>query len=303
MQLGRYTVLVPLLPLLALSWVLLAALMPRGPNQLEHVIIGYLLGTMFGQATLASAWMALGPAPLLWRLPLSLGWIAALSLAFILNIDLHGGGPGTGIALVMAACLGGIWLLVQAPLWGLAVAYGVRLRHWSDPPETNHERQFGIRQLMILTAIVAVVLGACRWIVGEAAPHFDGDSRNVWIFVFLAGAGIVMTLPLLVATLLPRWAWLATTAVLGLIAVGTWYEWPLVTMIPGRGGGPDIWHLVFINAFQAVSVVAVALIVRLCGYGIQHPQPGESPFASGPPGEICEFSPPRPKFSSPPADK
>jgi hypothetical protein len=304
MQPGRYVVLFPLLALLGLSWILLVALQPDGgPNQLEHLIVGYLLGTMFGQATLASAWMALGPAPLLWRLPLSLGWIAVLSVAFMISIAVHGHGGDIEIALVMAACLGGIWLLVQAPLWGLAVGYGVRLRHRSDPPETNRERQFGIRQLMILTAIVAVVLGAGRWIAGAAAVHFRGDWDEIAVFAFLTVAGIVMTLPLLLAALLPRFAWLASAVVLGLIAIGTWYELPLIMMIGGRGGGPDIWHLTFINAFQALSILAVTFVVRICGYGIKHPPRGESPFASSPAGEIREFSPPPPKFSSPPVDK
>ena len=88
-----------------------------------------------------------------------------------------------------------------------------------------------------------------------------------------------MTLALLMAALLPRLAWLATIIVLTLIAMATWYELPLVQMVYSRGGGPNIWHLTFINAFQAAWVIVVAGLLRLCGYGIRHPR-GESPFAS-----------------------
>lgn len=273
MQRSRYLVIALLIPLLGLSWLLLAFLHPEGPsNQVEHVIIGYLLGTMFGQATMASAWTALGPGPLVWRLPLSLAWTALLVIAFLLNFAFQGHGGNVEVAIMMGGCLFGQWLLVQLPVWGLAL-YGLRLRHCSDPPESNRDRQFGIRQLMILTAIIAVVLGIARIVVGEAVVHWSGgDASESAIFVFLAGAGILMTLPLLVAGLLPRLAWIATGVVLALIAVGTWYELPLVMMVYSRGSGPNIWHLAFINAFQAAWVLAVVGLVRFSGYGIWHPE-------------------------------
>jgi hypothetical protein len=280
-QLSRYFVLAFLMPLLGFSWLLLAALDLGGPSgPRERIFVGFLFGTMFGQAMLAAAWTALGPGPLLWRLPLSLGWIAALLIAFMINIGVHNHGPDVGVALTMGGCLMGQWLLVQVPAWGLAVGYGVRLRHWSDPPESIRERQFGIRQLMILTAIVSIVLGVGRVAIGKAISEMgEGDSERAVVFVFLAVVGIVMSLPLLMAVLLPRGAWLATLVVLSLIAIGTWYELPLVMMVYTGGPGPDIWHLTFINAFQAAWVVAVAGLLRLCGYGISHPR-GESPFAS-----------------------
>jgi hypothetical protein len=264
-------VLLPLVPVLGLSWLLIAAVGPNGPNgALEHILVGYLLGTMFGQATLAAAWTALGPVPLLWRLPLSMGWIAALFIAFLMNMGINGHG-NVDVALILGGCLAGQWLLVQAPAWGLAVGYGIRLRHRTDPAESIRERQFGIRQLMILTAIIAVVLGIARLMVAEAITHFgESDWGEAAVFVFLAAAGIVMTVPLLFAVLLPRMAWQATLGVLVLIAIGTWYELPLVMMVYARGGGPNIWHLAFINAFQAVWIVAIAGLVRLCGYGIRH---------------------------------
>ena len=280
MSSNRYLIAVFLLPLLGFSWLVLAALEPNGPSgPLEYALIGYLIGTMFGQATLAAAWTALGPMPLLWRLPLSLAWIGALCVAFIINV-VASSGPDMQVALIIAACLGAQWLLVQIPLWGLAVGYGVWLRHWSDPPQTVQDRQFGIRQVMILTGIVALVLGVCRWIAGETAVYFQNtDWQGIIIFIFLTAAGIVMSLPLLIAGLLPRRWLVAVMVALFWIVVGTWIELPLVMILPNRGGGPDFWHLAFINGFQAAWVLAVVAIVRWCGYGIGQPR-GEIPFAS-----------------------
>ena len=268
MEIHRYLVAFVLGPILVFSWLLLAIFEPEGPGPIEYALIGYLIGTLFGQATLAAAWTALGPGPLLWRLPLSLAWIGALSVGFMVNIAQHGG-PDGFIALVIAVCLLAQWAIVQVPLWGLAIGYGLRLRHMSDPPETARDRQFGIRQVMILTFIVAVVLGVCRAIAVQSARHFaDSNMHDAWIFAFLAGAGIVMTLPLLFAALLPRWSSVAVPGVLALIVLGTWYELPLTMILPARGGGPDFWHLAWINVFQAAWVLLVVGVVRLCGYGL-----------------------------------
>jgi hypothetical protein len=277
----RYFAAMLLVSLIVPSWLLLAVLDPKGPPIVwNYLLVGYLIGTMFGQTTLASAWTALGPLPLLWRLPLSLGWVSALSILFVVNTTIHGNGPDAQFGLILAICLAGQWLLVQCPLWVLVVLYGIRLRHVSDPPETIRDRQFGIRQVMILTAIVAVVLGACRWAAAASAQAFSNtDWNEVIILAFLAAAGIAMTLPLLVAALLPRYWWLAIAVVLALIACGTWYELPLMQIAGGRGGGPDIWHLVFINGFQSAWILAVVALVRLCGYSIQ--QPGTMPPAGG----------------------
>src|SRR5262245_42364286 len=123
---NRLLVLAFLLPLLVVSWLLIAILEPSGPSPYDHILIGFIFGTMFGQATLASAWTAIGPLPLLWRLPLSLGWIASLVIAFLLNVAFHSP-PSVEIALIMSICTVGQWLVVQIPFWGLAVGYGLRL--------------------------------------------------------------------------------------------------------------------------------------------------------------------------------
>ena len=59
--------------------VLLGVIKPEpNPKPLEYLTIGYFVGTLFGHATLAATWTAFGPLPLVWRLPLSIGWVAAL---------------------------------------------------------------------------------------------------------------------------------------------------------------------------------------------------------------------------------
>jgi hypothetical protein len=267
MNANRWMVLAALGPLLCASWLLMTAAWPRGPaGPPQYLFIGYLLGTMFG------------PAPRWLRLPLSLGWVAVLLLALLASLVINGGyNNDWQILLFMGVCLAGQWLLIHGLLWGLAIGYGIHIRHRDDDAAVKAgSRQFGIRQLMVLTAIVAVALGAGRGVILATATALQGrNSSEFAVFAFLTAAGIVITLPLLAAALVPRWAWQASMIVLGLIAVATWWELPLVRT---AGGGPDLWHLILINAFQTGWVLVIVIVVRMCGYGIV--QPASVPCAS-----------------------
>jgi cation transport ATPase len=206
--------------------------------------------------------------PLLWRLPLSLAWLGAITLAFAANMATHGG-PDVAIAIILAGLLAAQWLVVQLPLWGLAVFYGLRLRHRSEAiSATARDRQFGIRQVMILTLIIAVVLGVGRMLVANLVDDLNEErisSPDTLIFVYLTLASILLTLPLLLATIIPRHAWAATLAVLVLIALGTWWQLPLMSRA-GAAAGPNIWHIVAINGFSAGWIVLVMGLLRVCGY-------------------------------------
>jgi hypothetical protein len=265
---ARYLAFVLLAPPLAIGWLVLAAIEPGpGNGWVEYLVIGNLIGGMFAQATLAAAWTVLGPLALVWRLPLALAWIAALIVALAINIGING--APDEIILIMSGCVLAQWLLTQLPLWALAVFYDVRVRHQSESDQAGDlsHLQFGIRQLMILTAIVAVVLGIGRLLVANFASLFQFPGRETPIFVFLAIAGVLMSLPLLVAALLPRLALPATVAMLLFIALATAWELPLLsTLIGTPGGGPDMWHFIWINAFQAFWVLLVTGTLRLTGY-------------------------------------
>jgi len=277
---AHYRLPLVVLPMLGVNWLLLAVVDPDGRVRTwEYVGLGHLIGSIFAQATLAAAWVALGPGPLRWRLPLSLVWLVIPLVALACNLGLNGGPDD--VLFIMGACVLAQWLLVQAPLWCLAAVFGLAIKHHASGHAMQRgDLQFGIRQLMILTAIVAVVLGVGRLLVawlGAQELSWDGDTP---IFIFLTVAAVAMTLPLIIAALLPTHAIPATLAVLLVIALGTAGEYPLQRAVTGGGGGgPNIWHFVWINAFQAFWVLAIAIAVRLCGFGLA-PRGGESPFAA-----------------------
>ena len=262
----RYRIILWAAPLILLQWMAAAVIKPDGsPRWIEYVIVGFFLGTFFGHATLAAAWAALGPGPVRWRFPLSLVWVAMLPMAIAINIAIHDW--RLPYVFVIGGCLFGQWLIVQLPLWGLAMGYGLRLRHVDDVDTMQDccERQFGIRHLMVITAIVGVIFGAGRILVGRQGATVRLDS-DVQALIFLAVAAIALTLPLLLAGILPRRAIPAVLLVLTLIGLATAWELTLWRVIPGGGGGPETGHFVGINAFTAATILAGVAVLRLNGY-------------------------------------
>lgn len=233
----------------------------------RRVLIALTLGTMFGQATLAATLMALGPGPLIRRLPLSLAWLFCLAFAMSINAFLY---LQPNPAIIIIATLGQ-WLLAQAPLWALAWrrALGIRLRD-ELTERSPAQLQFGISQLMILTAIVAVLLGAGRILAPAIKSIVDGGSwSEAPVFAFVVATNVVLTLPLALGVLIPQRAGLA--CVLGLLFVGlaTWCELSLLwVFIPGTSA-PDadivamFWTM---NYLQAAWVLVPLGILRLDGY-------------------------------------
>jgi hypothetical protein len=195
----------------------------------------------------------------------SLAWLWLFVLGFGLSIVFHGG-PPANVAVVIGLCLIGQWILLQIPLWALAMSYGLRLAH-SDDPELRlqpRDRQFGIGQLLLVTAVVAIFLGIGRAVVLLLGRH-DFIDRESPIFVFLGVAAVALTLPLVLAGLMKRGAVLGVAAVLILTGLVTLIELPLLTAMQ-VGSGPHEGHFVSINVFTAATILVVLSVVRRCGY-------------------------------------
>lgn len=251
------------LPLIAVGLGLVVLL---NPDHGEYVVVGYLIGTVFGHATLASAWTAFGPLPLILRFPLALLWLVLSVACIALNVWVHTGPPE--IPITLGGCVLLQYVALQLPFWAIALGTGVRLRYRASggPASDSREYQFGIRQLMIFTAIVAVIFGVGRLVVTRLGVQLSSaGGPDLLVFIFLVVASVVMTLPLLLAGLLPRYWWQAVLVVLLLIGIATACELPLLETFH-RGGGPDTLHLVWINAFSSAWILALVLVVRVSGY-------------------------------------
>jgi hypothetical protein len=243
----------------------------QGSRRWQYLLVGVVLGTIYGHGTLAAAWTVLGPGSFRIRCVISILWILALAVAFRLNVGKRGG-PNLEIVVMVAAFLFMQWLLAQVPLWALTKWYGVRLRDTDDSNWSIAHRptQFGIRQLMILTAGIAVVLAIGRIVLPWLSRFVSPRAEELLTFGFLTIAGVLMTLSLLLAALLPRYALIATLIVAALIALGTYWEFPLLKQFAG-GGGPNFNHLLAINVVQCSWILLIACLMNCAGFVLRTP--------------------------------
>jgi hypothetical protein len=196
----------------------------------------------------------------------------------LVNIGIHGG-PPLSAAIMIGLCLLGQWTLLQFPLWGLVLGYGLHVQHEDDEVQElgRHERQFGIGQLIVVTAIVGVFLGIGRAIVMLLGDAFDLTDPEGAIFLFLGAAAVILTLPLALAALLKRRAVPGVGLILVLTAAITFIEMPMLQTIH-PGPGPNRGHFLAINLFSAMTILVVAAVVRACGYRLS----GKSTTNDGP---------------------
>jgi hypothetical protein len=259
------------LPLICIQWLAFALIDPEaGGAAFRCANHSFMFGTLFGQTTLAASWTALGPGPLRWRLPLSLLWIASLPAAIAINNGVHQPIAVAGDLLVIGVFIFGQWTIAQAPLWALAIWLGLRLHRADDSADgpDHRERQFGIRHLLLIMAVVGVLIGVERIMVGDLSGLSMLCLCAMSFNSFLALAAVVLPLPLLLAGLLRRWAIPAVLAALMLIGFATAGVLAIETAVLGSTLWPDLRDFVAINAFTAVTILAAAVVLRLNGYRI-----------------------------------
>jgi hypothetical protein len=259
----RYRVFLWVGPLVLVTWLAVAFSEENQQSPLlETIFVGLFWGTMFGHTTLAAAWSAFGPGPLVVRLPLSLVWVAMLPVVIVIQLHDNPGSAGTGMAILIGACLLGQWLFLQLPFWGLAIGLGLRLQHCDDVGQClpQNQFQFTIRQLVAITGIVGLLFGIGRVVL----PNFVQSESS--IFALLAAAQVVLTLPLVLAALLRRFTIPGISLSLVLIATATVWEMPLLAL--DSRSSVQFSLLVAINVGTALVMLLILAIVRLCGYSL-----------------------------------
>jgi hypothetical protein len=248
----------------------------------NRVINGAIFGTMFSFVTLAAAWVPLGSVTLRARILRSLAMLAGLLAAIVTAATLIRSARGNPVDWQTIGIMGGMlaiailgqWVLAQLPLWGLVWGYNVRVARVGrgGTPSSRIGSQFGIRELMTVTAGVAIVLG-----LGRAAVLTIVESELVqqWpmlkslsVVIFLAVASVFAVLPLCLAMLMPRGALSAAAVALLLCALATYAEIPLFQLIENRLAATqrDVWFFVGMNATQAAWILAFTGMLRLGGY-------------------------------------
>ncbi len=255
----RHKLFLWVVSLLAINWLTLT---PVGVNDFVPVTFCYFFGSLFGHATLAAAWAAFGPGSFAWRIPLSLVWVLMLVVPIIMITQ----GPSQD-RINFTILFFGAWLVSQIPLWGLKTAFRFELRHTDERKTFDpSQRQFGIRQLIVATAIVGVALGIGRLLIANVPQDFSPMQGEIVVFVYLQVIVAIFSIPLLLASLLERGALIGASLVLAMISLGTYFEEPILLSFVAWGPNSIFYELIGINAFACGLHLVVAATVRRCGY-------------------------------------
>ena len=242
---------------------------------------GTALGLAFGQATVLGVWAAWGPLRMAVRFPVACGWAIVVGFALVIKM---GPPPNDFLFAVLLICGAMLvqMILVQLPLWVMRARHSLRMLAPTEQvaPLRRAEYQFGIRQLLILTTGVAVILALGRWIFSaNNLEELAGNWESVIAVSIIVISNSLLTLPLTIGLLLPRRAWLGLLISLAFFATVTLLEQPVFAAILGRRGAPDevFWWL---NGIQYAWVLVSLLLVRAAGYRLLS-RANQSPCGAG----------------------
>jgi hypothetical protein len=224
-----------------------------------------VIALTFGQALVAGAWAALGPLRAVVRIPAAALWTLAISFVVAYQI---GGTTELDRILMLSGAMLAQMLVMQLPL-GLVCRWTrvrLALAGTSGRPPVGGEFQFGIRELFVLTTIVAAFLGFSRGVVGYFHLQASGgvDWRIVVNLSLLVCCNALLTLPLILALLLARRSALAFLVGLAFAGGVTLLEQSLFeALAQGPSNNAGLW---WINGMECLWVFASLLLVRLAGY-------------------------------------
>ena len=267
-----------LLVLAGLAFSVLVAAMPRHFASLWNwggvFAGGVQFGTFIGMTALAAGWIALGPSRLVARVGQSIGGCVVLFVALLFGSSLDGSaGPETPLLFgILAVALALQSILVAGTLSILARPKEIRLRHnhelSPEPQATDH--QFGIRELLIATAVAAMLLGAIRWMIQSSSITERTWIRELYGIAFLLLSNVFITMPLLIAPLLRRYAFASTMFALAFVGLVTVVEQSAYLQMerPPSNVQVVVWQQFFwtMNGVQAIWMLLALGILRLGGY-------------------------------------
>lgn len=220
-------------------------------------------GAAFAQLALLAVWTAWGPSSAFMRI--GSGWLLAtiVSIAFVRD--------GSRVRLdewqlrfVILALI--IWCVVQVPLWVVRVRSRCHFA-WHRLGEAQTElqaSQFGIAQLLILTAFVAATLA----LIGYLIPVQFSTPPLYWAATATIGTVLIpvaclIALSSIWAAVSQRNIWLrlalAAVMVVGLTATQS------LSFSSVRGVADMLRFLGTVNSIQSVGVLAILLLVQANG--------------------------------------
>lgn len=150
----------------------------------EEFVICFFCGLLIAQPCLLSIWCAAVKQRLIVRVSLTVGILLTLLMLYLLTLSSQDQRMPLEVPIVCFGIVAVLSSMIQIPLLVLRgfTSQAISISHVQPP--ANTDRQFGIKHLMIATAIVALLVVLAQKTL--ATLGFEGDAPWVEILTFLA---------------------------------------------------------------------------------------------------------------------
>jgi len=224
------------------------ALVTRGYRGQPDTLNAIFSGIVFGQVSLLGIWVGMASNP--WYIRLA---GAALGSGCVCIPIWFREGGSSYLSILTLVFLTGCTLAVAAVLL-IARCLRIRIVRQTVPVSAAGRLQFAIRDLMILTMVVACVTACGKWLLTVEFTPFEAGLLALIYLPFIT-IGVLSVWPALSARrpLLPCGVFVVIAGGVGMCFNA--FGLPMATA-----------YWVTITSAEALSLVASLLVVRSCGY-------------------------------------
>ncbi len=228
-----------------------------------------LIGLLMVQILLSAVWSSMAPMRVWMRVGLAA--IAALffSGCFYRVAWRDGGGHETAISIAGPMLIQ--WIFLQIPIW-VARGYGWRIRFPESRTKTLIDRsefQFGIKQLMIWTAVVAVSVAVIQTFVDKVDLSSGGGGSGPEMLVlclYLTIGNSLIAFPIIWGAFVHH-----NAAIWILISIGVCAAVCIAEYVLFSFQAMNISFVIIINVSQAILAIIAMQTVRLTGLRLEPP--------------------------------
>ena len=237
------------------------------PTLLGAIIAGMFIGSCSAQINLIALWASMSAGTTIVRLP----WVILLTLLIMLTWlperDAH-------TWVVIATTIGIAQLVTQVPFRVASWARGYRVGFLDSRHHAQGSRQFGIKSVMIGTALVALTLSLLRF--------FLPDDLSLFALKWRIADRSMVLIPVVITNLLTIWPsiWLAFRSenrlsrialkLVPFLVLAAAVELSVMIFMvgapPGEGWLAILLLLITLNVTQSFGAFAVIRILRRFGF-------------------------------------
>lgn len=183
------------------NFIVAASISPSDPG----LPLAVLYGLVLAQVGLLSAWAVLGPHRIGVQWPASL--LILVGLVVMICLGTAAGNPRSDLRSALRSMLGLplLFAMAQLPLWILRLVAGWRIvpSGAAETITTRGPRQFGVQDLLGVTAAVALILGLAQFGLFYGADLAASDILAVWAM----GLGFGLALAVISTFFVPLGIW------------------------------------------------------------------------------------------------